>query len=229
MERIHERVQKVLVQLTLQIPNGCSQGALHESLKRKLHTNFNNLPYFQVYLHGLGSQLWSLDAKLDNEVQITYTRLRTKIRETILPAFKECLQPADYASFCKWFKKRGNTNKEWMKITEDTVPFPGVPPHFWGVMSDGDTLPDFTADHVNALFGVDGPASGVGGQATAPAPATDQGSQPGVTVPLRPSSPSLRRPWRLRSGGSTGGAPPRRTLHSRSDSGNGSRLYEVIL
>ena len=180
MERIHERVQKVLVQLTLQIPNGCSQGALHESLKRKLFTNFNNLPYFQVYLHGLGSQLWSLDAKLDNEVQITYTRLRTKIRETILPAFKECLQPADYASFCEWFKKRGNTNKEWMKITEDTVPFPGVPPHFWGVMSDGDTLPDFTADHVNALFGVDGPASGVGGQATAPAPATDQGSLPAV-------------------------------------------------
>ena len=103
MERIHEKVKKVLVQLTLKIPNGCSQGAQHESLKRELHTNFNNLPYFQVFLHGLGSQLWSLDAKLDNEVQITYTRLRTKIRETILPAFKECLQPADYASFCNWF------------------------------------------------------------------------------------------------------------------------------
>ena len=67
-----------------------------------------------------------------------------------------------------------------MKITEDTVPFPGVPPHFWGVMSDDDTLPDFTPDHVNALFGVDGPASGDGDGATAPAPATDPGSLPAV-------------------------------------------------
>ena len=31
-----------------------------------------------------------------------------------------------------------------MKITDDTEPFPGIPPHFWGVMSDGDELPDFT-------------------------------------------------------------------------------------
>ena len=68
MERTHERVQRVMVQLSLRIPTGCSQGALHESLKLKLLANFNNLPYFQVYLHGLGSQLWTLDARLDNGV-----------------------------------------------------------------------------------------------------------------------------------------------------------------
>ena len=78
MERTHERVQRVMVQLSLQIPTGCSQGALHESLKLKLLANFNNLPYFQVYLHGLGSQLWTLDARLDNGVPITSARLRNK-------------------------------------------------------------------------------------------------------------------------------------------------------
>ena len=85
MEHTHERVQRVMVQLSLRIPTGCSQGALHESLKLKLLANFNNLPYFQVYLHGLGSQLWTLDARLDNGVPITSARLRNKIRETILP------------------------------------------------------------------------------------------------------------------------------------------------
>ena len=74
MERTHERVQRVMVQLSLRIPTGCSQGALHESLKLKLLANFNNLPYFQVYLHGLGSQLWTLDARLDNGVPITSAR-----------------------------------------------------------------------------------------------------------------------------------------------------------
>ena len=50
MEHTNERVPRVMVQLTLQIPNDCSQGslssALHESLKLKLLANFNNLPYF---------------------------------------------------------------------------------------------------------------------------------------------------------------------------------------
>ena len=96
MERTHERVQRVMVQLSLQIPTGCSQGALHESLKLKLLANFNNLPYFQVYLHGLGSQLWTLDARLDNGVPITSARLRNKIRETILSAFEDSLQATDF-------------------------------------------------------------------------------------------------------------------------------------
>ena len=115
MERTHERVQRVMVQLSLRIPTGCSQGALHESLKLKLLANFNNLPYFQVYLHGLGSQLWTLDARLDNGVPITSARLRNKIRGTILPAFEDSLQATDFKTFCEWFKRRGVANREWMK------------------------------------------------------------------------------------------------------------------
>ena len=41
-----------------------------------------------------------------------------------------------------------------MKITENTEPFPGVPPHFWGVMSDEDKLPDFTPDCADDVFGL---------------------------------------------------------------------------
>ena len=89
-------------------------------LRQRLVESFKIVPWFQVYFRGLGTQLWTLewlDAKLDNEVQITYTRLRTKISETILPAFKECLQPADYAFLCKWIEKRGNTNSGFTMVT----------------------------------------------------------------------------------------------------------------
>ena len=44
---------------------------------------------------------------------------------------------------------------------------------------------------------------------------------------LSPYSLPLSRPWHLSSSSSTGGAPPRRTLHSKPDSGNGSSLHEV--
>ena len=36
----------------------CSQVALLESVKQSLLLNFNKLPYFQVYFHNLGVQLW---------------------------------------------------------------------------------------------------------------------------------------------------------------------------
>ena len=52
------------------------------------------------------------------------------------------------------FDTTGAANREWMKITEDTVPFPGVPPHYLGLMSDGDELPDFSTNYVDAFFGV---------------------------------------------------------------------------
>ena len=175
-----------MVQLSLQIPTGCSQGALHESLKLKLLANFNNLPYFQVYLHGLGSQLWTLDARLDNGVPITSARLRNKIRETILPAFEDSLQATDFKTFCEWFKWRGVAKGEWIKITEDTKPFPGVTQHFWGVMSDGDELTKFTPGYADAFFGVDAsgcPASGGGGRTAAPAAATVPGAA--VILPCR--------------------------------------------
>ena len=197
MERTHERVQRVMVQLSLRIPTGCSQGALHESLKLKLLANFNNLPYFQVYLHGLGSQLWTLDARLDNGVPITSARLRNKIRETILPAFEDSLQATDFKTFCEWFKRRGVANREWMKITEDTQPFPGVTQHFWGVMSDGDELPEFIPGYADAFFGVDAsgcPASGGGGRTAAPAAATAPGAAATPAVSVRavdPEAPAL--------------------------------------
>ena len=42
--------------------------------------------------------------------------------------------------------QRGNNNsdRKWMKITDDTQPFPSILLHFGGVMSDGEELPDFS-------------------------------------------------------------------------------------
>ena len=86
-----------------------------------------------------------------------------------------------------------------MKITEDTEPLPGVTQHFWGVMSDGDELPEFTPGYADALFGVDAsgcPASGGGGRTAAPAAATAQGgaATPALSFPLvDPAAPTLAR------------------------------------
>ena len=49
----------VRVQLDLQIPDCCSQVALLECVKQSLLLNFNKLPYFQVYFHGLGTHVGS--------------------------------------------------------------------------------------------------------------------------------------------------------------------------
>jgi len=112
------REQQFRVQLNLKIPDGCKQNTTYGSVRQRLLANFSNLPYFQVYFHGFGTQLWYLDAKLDSGVPSTGKWLRDKIRRTILLAFQECLEPNDYKSFCEWFKKRGYTNRDWMKITE---------------------------------------------------------------------------------------------------------------
>ena len=47
------------------ILDGCNQNATYESVRQRLFANFSNLPYYQVYFHGFGTQLWYLDAKLD--------------------------------------------------------------------------------------------------------------------------------------------------------------------
>ena len=85
--------------------------------------------------------------------------------------------------------QRGNNNRKLLKITDDTEPFPGIPPHFGGVISDGQELPDFTPDYAKACFGVDaGPASGGGDQqASAPAAAT----APGAAATPAPSFPAV--------------------------------------
>ena len=75
-----------------------------------------------------------------------------------------------------------------MKITVDTKQFPGVPQHFWDVMSDGDELLDFNPDYSDAFFGVDAcPASGGGGRTAAPAAAT----APGAVATPAPSFPAV--------------------------------------
>ena len=174
---------------TLQIPDGCSQTAVCKSLREKRENCFDRVPLFQVYFYGLGTQLWKLDVKLDNGALVSNKWLRNKIRSPIQKVFKETLSDPDYHCFRTWFSQRGNNNRKWMKITDYTEPYPGIPPNFWGVMSDGDELPDFTPGYAEACFGVDAcPASGGGGQsAAAPAAAT----APGAAATPAPSFPAV--------------------------------------
>ena len=99
------RRQQFRVQLNLQIPDGRNQNATYESVRERLLANFSNLPYFQVYFHGFGTQLWYVNAKLDSGVQSTGKWLHDKIRRTILSAFEECLKPNDYKSFANGLNK----------------------------------------------------------------------------------------------------------------------------
>ena len=74
------RGQQFRVQLNLQIPDGCNQNTTYESVRQRLLANFSNLPYFQVYFHGFGTQLWYLDAKLDSGVPSTGKWLRDSLQ-----------------------------------------------------------------------------------------------------------------------------------------------------
>ena len=91
------RLHKVRIQLNLKIPDSCSLSAsqcLHSSMRQKFNTNFKGVPLFQAYTQGLGTQLWTLDAKMDNGVVLTCGGLLDKIRTTIQLALEEVL------SFC---------------------------------------------------------------------------------------------------------------------------------
>ena len=115
---------------TLQIPDGCSQTTVCKSLRGKKENCFDRVPLFQVYFYGLGTQVWKIDVKLDNGALVSNNWLRNKIRSPIQQAFKETLSDPDYHCFRTWFSQRGNNNRKWMKITDYTEPFPGIPPNF---------------------------------------------------------------------------------------------------
>ena len=146
----HDRERKFQIQLRMQIPDSCSEDTLHKSLKKKLVSSFSNAPLFQVNIQGLGTQMWILNAKLDNGALSTTSALRKKFRSPVQQAFEECLSPPDYASFIASFCKQGNNNRDFLKITADSDgPFPG-PSHFW--TDDGAVLPEFTSAIVDAVF-----------------------------------------------------------------------------
>ena len=141
----HDRERKFRIQLRLQIPDCCSEDTLHKSLIQKLVSSFSKAPMFQVDIQGLGTQIWILDAKLDNGTLSTTSGLRTKIRSPIQQAFEECLSPPDYESFIVSFCIQGSNNRDFLKITGDSDgAFPG-PSHF--LTYDGAVLPDFTSSH----------------------------------------------------------------------------------
>ena len=89
----HDRERKFQIQLRIQIPDSCSEDTLHKSLKKKLVSSFSNAPFFQVNVPGLATQIWILDAKLDNGALSTTSALSKKFRSPVQQAFEECLSP----------------------------------------------------------------------------------------------------------------------------------------
>ena len=178
----HDRERKFQIQLRMQIPDSCSEDTLHKSLKKKLVSSFSNAPLFQVNIQGLGTQMWILNAKLDNGALSTTSALRKKFRSPVQQAFEECLSPPDYASFIASFCKQGNNNRDFLKITADSDgPFPG-PSHFW--TDDGAVLPEFTSAIVDALFPEHGAASGGAGPASSSMASTVCGVKIHLRLPI---------------------------------------------
>ena len=178
----HDRERKFQIQLRIQIPDSCSEDTLHKSLKKKLMSSFSNTPLFQVNVQGLGTQMWILNAKLDNGALSTTSALRKKFRSPVQQAFEECLSPPDYASFIASFCKQGNNNRDFLKITADSDgPFPG-PSHFW--TDDGAVLPEFTSAIVDALFPEHGAASGGAGPASSSMASTVCGVKIHLRLPI---------------------------------------------
>ena len=90
----HDRERKFQIQLSMQVSDSCSEDTLHKSLKKKLVSSFfSNTPLFQVNTQGLGTQMWILDAKLDNGALSTTSALSKKFRLPVQQAFEECLSP----------------------------------------------------------------------------------------------------------------------------------------
>ena len=81
--------------------------------------SFKTVPLFQVYFRGLGTKLWTLDAKLDHGALCVKTMLCKKIRALTRQAFAETLTPSAYATLKAWFDTTGVAYRDWMKITED--------------------------------------------------------------------------------------------------------------
>ena len=104
----------------MQIPDCCSQNVVHYSLRQRLIESFKTVPLFQVYFIGLGTQLWTLDAKLDHGAPCVKKTLHKKIQAPIQQAFAETLTQTAYATFKAWFDTTGAANRKWMRITEDT-------------------------------------------------------------------------------------------------------------
>ena len=132
--RTHTHTRAHEFQLNLQIPDGYSQNTVYYSLRQPelLIESFKIVRLFQVDFIGLGTMDIGLQTGSCDPM------CKENVAQQVFP---ETLTQTAYATFKAWFDTTGAANRKWMKIAEDTEPFPGAPPHYCGLMSDGDELP----------------------------------------------------------------------------------------
>ena len=96
-------MQQVRIRQELQIPVDYDAEAIYKRLKRDLQATNDATPWFQVELQGLGTQLWTFEARLNLGVMIQFKRLRTNIRKQILESFKSHLPHDLFEAFLTSF------------------------------------------------------------------------------------------------------------------------------
>jgi len=137
-------IQKVRVRSELQIPANCDAEAIYKRLKHNLEASYNAAPWFQVKFQGLGTQLWTLDARLNIGATNLHASLRTKIRTLILQSFKDHLSQDQFETLQKSFS--GIT--KMLQIDEDGTTFSDMSLHSWTCNG----LPDMEDFDVDSLF-----------------------------------------------------------------------------
>ena len=130
-------VQRVKVLLKLPISDDYNKLAIYNDLKRNLKELYAGATWFQVNFQGLGTQLWSMAARLNIGSNMLLRNYRTKFRRPILQSFKSHLAPMQY----QIFETRFNKDKRLLQIEEDNAPFSGANHHSWtldGIPESGD-------------------------------------------------------------------------------------------
>ena len=134
----------VRVRSELQIPVDCDAKAIYMKLKHNLQASYSAAPWFQVKFEVLGTQLWTLDARLNIGATNLHTSLRTKIRKLILQSFEDHMSQDQFETLRKSFS--GIT--KMLQIDEDCTTFTDTSLHSWTCNG----LPDMEDFDVDSLF-----------------------------------------------------------------------------
>ena len=112
----------------MQIPAGCDDSAVYETLKHNFQETYGKSPWFQVNLHGFGTHVWCLDARLNIGATILHRNFRAKksfegrslkvLMPTSLLNFNARLSLEQFSSF----KAKLNKTPKMLLIDEDLAP-----------------------------------------------------------------------------------------------------------
>jgi hypothetical protein len=138
-------IERVKIHSELQIPAACDEFLIYNELKHTLQETYRVSPWFWVQFLGLGTQKWTLDARLHIGARYLHRNFRSKIRTLILDSFKAHLSHDQFRSFQEEFSK----NRKALQIEEDVAPFTEDKQHSW----TRDGLPDIEDMNASLFYG----------------------------------------------------------------------------